>query len=240
MAGKSETRTKWIFGGFHTCDFFLLRFGLLLAQSSYATVIISSYPNNSGGLRNLDHASTGGAFTMGPASFQLDTVTFQIDFIASAPGSALQVGLYGDGGSGNPTGAPLVTFTPPSGTFVGINDSTLLPASPFTLQALTAYWLVLYTEVTQVGATLSSVAPAGAFATSVGYSTGSGTTVPNSSDPRNFLLYEVDGTQIVSGPTAAPGAGYVRFDGRIVNCSGRVELPGEIGEVIAQLESYRT
>jgi hypothetical protein len=48
-----------------------LAFGLLLAQSSYATVIISGYPNNSGGLRSLDHSSAGGAFTMGPASFQL-------------------------------------------------------------------------------------------------------------------------------------------------------------------------
>jgi hypothetical protein len=181
-----------------------LAFGLLLAQSSYATVIISGYPNNSGGLRSLDHSSAGGAFTMGPASFQLDTVTFQIDFIAGAPGSALQVGLYGDGGSGNPTGAPLVTFTPPGGTFVGINDFTLAPASPFTLQALTTYWLVLFTQATQNGAALSSVAPAGAFATSAGYSTGSGTTVPNSSDPRDFLLYEVDGTEIVTGPTGTP------------------------------------
>jgi hypothetical protein len=193
----------------------LITAGCLLAATAvgWSGTLITSYPNGDGGAFSIAGQfgqSVAAGFTMGGGpDFSLDSATLRLSFvgIASFPGNVLQVSLYGDSG-GNPSGPALVAFTPPAGTLSapganGFTDYTLLPASSFTLQAGTTYWLVVTSDTGgNLGAASASTAATGSAATDAGFRTGPGS--PPSTVSSSHLLYEIDGTAITAPTGDAP------------------------------------
>jgi hypothetical protein len=195
---------------------------LFLAPISWASTIITSYPNGNGSAFALGDTSSAAngqrlaaGFTMGAQSFDLDSVTIGLAFvgIATFPGSILDASIYADGGGSpaDPAGSALVLFQPPSGTLQGatlpngFNDYTLLSESSFTLQAATRYWLVVIAaDNGNLGWQETSSGPTGAFATDLGTRTGPGEGLP-SIVTNASLLYQVDGTPISAGQVPEPG-----------------------------------
>jgi hypothetical protein len=189
---------------------------LVLAPISWASTIITSYPNGNGFAFFLGDTSSpasgqrlAAGFTMGAQSFDLDSVTIGLAFtgIATFPGSILDAAIYADGGGSpaDPAGSALVLFQPPSGLLQGttspngFNDYTLLPESSFTLQASTRYWLVVIAaDDGNLGWQETSSGPTGAFATDLGTRTGPGGGLPSNVNAAS-LLYQVNGTPVSTG-----------------------------------------
>jgi hypothetical protein len=187
---------------------------LLISTSALSAVIISNDSVNDGaqtifpGLGGISGIK-GMGFTMGASSFQLDSVDLRLCFgnvvggcFPAANGSVgTPVVRLFDDVNGNPSTA-LFTFTNP--VFgLGTADFTFLPSIPFTLTAMTTYWLVLHSAD---GGDFSwktndpQTIPAGAFASHVGQKAGGDAPNPPNS-PSDFLnIYTVRGTLFVSEP----------------------------------------
>jgi hypothetical protein len=104
--------------------------------------------------------------------------------------------LYGGTGgpTGEPSGSPLVSFTIPAGTIAGTADVTMTPVSPFNLQALNSYWLVLRADPSVAGNLSVDTAAnpaAGLFATYAAM-TQDGSLPPQSQTGAN-LIFQING-----------------------------------------------
>jgi hypothetical protein len=190
---------------------------LLISPGAWSAVVISNDSVNdavqtifpgTGGIQG----TKGMGFTMGPLSFELDSVDLRLCFdnvVAGCfPAANGSVGtpvlrLFSDA-AGLPSNE-LLTFVNPVFGF-GIEDYTFVPSAPFTLNAGTAYWLVLHSED---GGDFSWLAnnpqtiPAGAFASHLGMKTGGDAPEPPTSSSTFLNIYAVHGTQVVPEPSAA-------------------------------------
>src|SRR3954454_15655603 len=168
-------------------------------------VILTSYPQTSNGAFTLNGTpplNVAGGFTMGATPVDLTSakVQFSAEGIAQFSTSHIAADLYGGTGgpTGMPSGSPLVSLTIPAGTDAGrARDVTMTPASPFTLEASTSYWLVLHTDSTVDGRLGVNVAPnpaTGLFATYAGV-TQDGSLPPQTRQGGN-LFFEIDGNAV--------------------------------------------
>jgi hypothetical protein len=184
---------------------------LSAASSAWGSVILTAYPQSANGgstLNGTPPINVAGGFTMGGTASPLTSAKVQFGAvgIAQFATSLVSADLYGGtgGATGTPTGSPLVSFVIPPGTIAGgATDVTMTPASPFTLQASTSYWLVMHADPSVAGNLSVNTAPnpaAGAFATYSGF-TQDGSLPPQSLTGAN-LLFEINGT-----PVPEPGAG---------------------------------
>jgi hypothetical protein len=190
---------------------------LLFSTSAWSAVVVSNDSVNDAvqtifpGVGGIE-GTKGMGFTMGPLSFDLDSVDLRLCFdnaVAGCfPAANGSVGtpvlrLFDDTG-GLPSNE-LLTFINPVFGF-GIEDYAFVPPAPFTLNAGTAYWLVLHSEV---GGDFSWLAndpqtvPAGAFASHLGIAAGGNAPEPPNSPATFFNIYAVHGTQVVPEPSAA-------------------------------------
>jgi len=172
------------------------------ASAVSATTLLTSFPQTGNGAFTLNGSppfNDAAGFTLGGTAFNLTsaTVEFSAVGIAQFPTSDIAADLYGGTGgpSGTPSGSPLVSFTIPAGTIAGgANDITMTPASPFTMQASTTYWLVMRADASVGGnlAVNSAANPAtGPFATYAGM-TQDGSLPPQTRQGGN-LMFAIDG-----------------------------------------------
>lgn len=182
--------------------------GLLLLASAlpgFGDVILTNLSQVTGGADTIASnvgLNLAGGFTMGSSSFVLTSIIWSAGTvgISSTPTSIMQASLYS--GSSNPSVFELqmdfqvtsIQFSP---------QVTLLPHSPFTLQAGTTYWLVLQaaTDSGNLGWSVSSVPASGNFASYAGARSGAG--VPPTGTLESNMAFEVNGT----APPEPPPAG---------------------------------
>ena len=185
-----------------------------LGTSLNASVIISSFPQSSSGgflLNGSPAFNDAVGFTMGATSFQLDSVTirFTTEGIATFASNQVFADLYGGtgGGSGVPTGSPLVGLTTGAATIFDDTELTYTPASAFTLTANTTYWIVLHasdTVTAHLGWATAANAPTGPFAVSEGEAQASDLP-PSSHNNGSPMMYQVDGTPVTGAAAPEPG-----------------------------------
>lgn len=113
---------------------------LFLPGPAQAQTLISNMGGGDGGVALLDAPRAVGVGFALPAgaNYQLNFATVRL--VVQDTASVANFAIHADSG-GNPTGAPLVTFAPPSLTS-GSADYTLTPSAPLQLNAGTTYWLV--------------------------------------------------------------------------------------------------
>jgi len=165
-----------------------------------AGIIITNYPPANDNIGSTIAASPGGfskaaGFTL-PAGqpFSLDSVTLRLD--RNDADATMQLDLFGDSG-GNPVGPPLVSFVIPPFP-VGVSDVTFFPATPFTLQPSTTYWLAATgSSPTQNGiewlASDPGITPTG-IATSAGYRFNNTGVYPPTGVSMRLNTFQVNGT----------------------------------------------
>jgi len=126
---------------FKTAFIFLIPISLL--SSAQAIGIISNFPSNDSVASDLDATfSKAVGFTMpSGVPYTLDSATISLFIEDLGAQTAYSFGLFADA-SGNPDIAtPLVNLTLPT-LALGDFNYALTPATPFTLQPNTTYWLV--------------------------------------------------------------------------------------------------
>jgi hypothetical protein len=184
---------------------------LLFGLPCLATTIISSDPggdlaanpvseNGTFTINGTPLISASAGFTMGSTSFDLTSVLVELLAvgIGQFDSSVVVADLFG-GTSSNPSGSSLVSLTPASGTISGDEYVlSLTPASAFTLDAATTYWLVL-SAVSSVGGNLGwdsgASAASGSFATYVGGRQSVGSSPATGVNGANYI-FEVNGTEV--------------------------------------------
>lgn len=182
------------------------------ASAVSATTLLSSFPQTSNGASSLNGTppiNVAAGFTLGGTAFNLTSATVEFSAVGIAQFSTSQIAadLYGGTGgpTGTPSGSPLVAFTIPAGTIAGnVNDITMTPASPFTLQAATTYWLVMRASASvngNLGVNSAANAATGPFATYVGM-TQDGSLPPLTRQGGN-LMFAIDGTLPEPGAAGA-------------------------------------
>jgi hypothetical protein len=178
---------------------------LSVVPAASGAVILTAYPQASSGAFTLNGSppiNIAGGFTTATTPFVLTSAKVQFSAVGVAQFSTSQIAadLYGGTGgpTGEPSGAPLISFVIPAGTISGnATDVTMTPGSPFTLQASTSYWLVLHADSSVVGNLAVNSAPnpaTGSFATYVGM-TQDGSLPPQGRNGAN-LLFEIDGRSV--------------------------------------------
>ncbi len=186
--------------------------GALGVVEARADVLISNMPGNDG---TQSAALQGGrikamGFTMPGDSAELGTVTLRLDLTST--GVVPLVRIFDDA-FGVP-GAELLTLDNPATINIGTDNYEFTPPSPFTLQANTTYWLVVYnTGATSLSwrANSPAIIPTG-LATHAGslFSTNTGPLPPVGSSTI-LNSYEIS----TGGPTCRPdlnGDGVVDAD----------------------------
>jgi hypothetical protein len=187
---------------------------LLISASAWSAVIISNDSVDDGaqtifpGGGGIDGIK-GMGFTMGASSFQLDSVDLRLCFgnvvggcfpLANGSVGTPVLRLFDDV-DGDPSTA-LFTFTNP--VFgLGTTDYTFLPSIPFTLTALTTYWLVLHSADGDDFSWKTNdpqTIPAGAFASHFGQKVGGDAPSPPTGVSDFLNIYTVRGTQFVPEP----------------------------------------
>jgi len=188
----------------------------LWASAAPAVVIISNLPGNDQGstFANAVDGSKGMGFTMGADAYSLGSAELRLT-IRDAPNTQLALALYDNveatipGAMGTP-GTMLVAFTNPV-LSDGLDTFLFTPTSPFTLEPLSTYWLVL--SRTGGSADFSwmannpSIVPTGPGATH--YWARIGNTTPPTSDAGLLNSYALHATRItpVSEPATLPVLG---------------------------------
>lgn len=196
----------------------LLAVFLLGSTAAWPAVIISNPSVNDGvqtifpGVGGIDGIK-GMGFTMGPSSFDLDSIELRLCFSGAAascfPAANGSVGtpvvrLFSDV-AGDPS-LELFTFLNP--VFgIGTADYTFLPPADFTLTTGTSYWIVVHSAD---GGDFSWKAndpqtiPAGAFASHLGQKVGGDAPEPPIDQSDFYNIYSVHGTLVsVPEPSSA-------------------------------------
>ena len=172
---------------------------LTVSASAMAQTIISNHPGNDGSQTAGINDSTrtkGMGFTMPSGlDYTLDAVTLRLD-ITTVDVSPL-IEIYSD--AGGVPGTSLTTLNNPAAFDLGIGDYAFTPASSFTLEADTSYWIVASSSLATYSwkASSPSLTPTG-VATHLGATFGA---YPPSGSSGILTTYFVDATVV-----PAPGS----------------------------------
>lgn len=121
---------------------FILFISLAITSNAFADVIIDNLSGNTNADISLGVQGRSAAvgFTMPAEPSELESLTLRIS--ASLADPPFVVRLFDNNVSNNP-GTELLSFTNPT-IPVGRTDLKFLPATPFTLEANTTYWIVVH------------------------------------------------------------------------------------------------